>query len=334
MHGPNYGTETMTTLNEPRPKARYNCSQSDLYMLGWILAGNYDRHKERFKAKSTKYTDDTGAQLRELVRQAEQMPTEEIRTARHAVARIKLGATAVECLVIWKQLATYIRDASDDMVLKARLKQAGKSHYARAQNDEWPQVVAMMSDGGEYIRQHREQLTEGGMVENFEEEFAGLAAELEIRLTEFRQAEKDARTGGDAKLKLSNELFRQVMRMCTDGRNFFRDWPAVRLEFTFVALMRLIRHHVRRHRVHGAVIRATDGKPVVYALLLLQRQLPTGLYGIAIEGRTDLDGLFAYTGVRKGRYRLTVRTEGGEDVVRDVEVDDGPVSVGPLIVDC
>jgi len=318
----------MSTLNVARPKARYNCSQPDLYLLGEILAGNYERHKERFKAKSTKYTDDTGAQLRALARQAEELPDERIRVARHAAARIKLGDTAVKCLVMWKQLSGYIRDASDDAVLSARLRQAGKTHYARAQNDVWPQVVALMADGGEYIRGHRELLLDGGMVEHFEEDFAATAADLDARLMEFKQAEKDARTGGDAKLKLSNELFRQMMRICTDGRNFHRDRPAVRQQFTYVALMRLIRHHIRRHKVRGAVQRAEDGMPVVYALLLLQKQLPTAEYGIAIERRTDLEGLFLYTGVRKGHYRLTIRVEGAEDVVQELEVGDGPVDVG------
>lgn len=326
MDGGNREDYAMPTLNIPRPKARYNCSQDELYALADVMAGNYDRHKERFKAKSTKYTDQTGQELRDLVRDAMLIPDEVGRAARHAGERRRLGMAAVECLRLWNQLTGYIRDGVPPVLYRTRLNMAGKTHYARAQNDEWEQVDALMVAGKKYIGANEAGLVEGGMVPGFPTAFADTKNAFHARMNAFRDAEKAARTDGDAKLNLNNVVFAQVMRLCEDGRRFFHDNAAIRSQFTFVALMRLIRHHVRKHKVHGEV--KQDGQPVVYALLLLQKQMPTGEYGVALERRTDVNGHFLFTGIRKGRYRMTVRASGMEDRVLDVEVGDGPVEVG------
>jgi len=317
----------MSTQNIPRPTAEYHCSQPELYATSNVIAGSYTQHKERFKAKSTKYTDTTGTDLKAMIRDAQLLPDEARRNAEHAGLRIELGPLAVTCLDKWQMLEGYIRDGYAPSLHEVEWAKAGKTHYAEAAADDWEQVSLLMSDGAEYIGDNTAALTTGGMIVDFDLEFAAAATAFNNKLDAYKQAEESAREDTDVKLNANNAIYAEVMRICEDGKKFFKDNGAIREEFTFDTVLELVRGNLRTHKVSGNVKRATDNTVVVNGKMVLQKQLPDGSYGPGIERKTDLAGNYLYTEVRNGQYLLSAGGDGLETQTKTITVEDGPVVV-------
>jgi hypothetical protein len=310
-------------LNERRPVSRIRCGQEDFYGVAEAILRSYEEHKDRFMSYSGRYTPTTGTLLRAELSAARQLPSDEVRTARHAILRKGLDRLRADGLRRMLQLETFIRDAFGPALLDMKKQEAGFDLYDKAYNRDWNSMKGMLVAAGIFIADNLEALTTiGGMVAGSEAGLNDLKDEFSLQLTLFVKEEERARRGTDEKIRANNVLYEKIILMCSDGRKIFWDKGAIREEFTYEAVLHLVRGLVPRHGVGGTVKGAHDGIAVVNGTVLLEELLPDGTSGPVRTVRTNRDGLYKFKRVRAGRYRLTATGEGLEPERRMITVED------------
>lgn len=323
----------MSTLEEGRVKPKYRCQQSELYTVAQTIAISYDDHVAAFMDYNARYTTESGTELKAAAELASALPDVYVRTSKHAVLRKDLKARKVDCLVLWQQLASYIRDGFDEEVQNEMLDEAGHAYYRNAGNNDWEAVKGMMEAAVNFVATHGDALLTGGMVAGFAAELEGAQEAFLLKYDAFVQEEERAMELRDAKIAANNALYALVMRMCKDGRVIFRLQAALRFQFTFKRVLRLVHGGLKGHGVSGQVRLGADGPVVVQAEVVLERLLMDGSVKRAGEMLTDVNGSFKFNRVRKGRYRVIAEKEdvGGAEV--ELVVDGGPVVIQLAIGD-
>lgn len=323
----------MSTLEEDRLQPKYRCQQSELYTVAHTIATSYDDHVADFMGYNARYTTETGTELKAAADVASALPDVHVRTAQHAVVRKELKGIKVECLVLWQQLASFIRDGFDAEVLDEMLDEAGHAYYADASNNDWEAVTGMMEAAVNFVAAHGDALLTGGMVAGFAAELEGAQEALVLKYDAFLQEEERAMELRDEKIAANNALYAQVMRMCKDGQVIFRLKAALRYQFTFKRVLRLVHGGLRGHGVSGQVRLGADGPVVVQAEVVLERLLMDGSVKRAGAMLTDVNGSFKFNRVRKGRYRAVAEKVDVGRAEVELVVDGGPVVVELVIGD-
>jgi len=314
----------MSEMENDRAAARYGTGQQELYTVAEAVADSYTEHNAEFILYNGLYTATTGTDLRAEVAAARALPENPTRLASQKILKRALGKRAVDCLVLFNQLTTAIREGFDEEDYDDRLQEAGHDNYAEAQNEDWEAVQALMDDSTQFVTAYAAELTAGGLPATF-------AANLGAARTAFATAhgiylQKREWNSGmtDQKLEANNAIYQKVINMCKDGQKIFRLQAAVRDEFTFEKVLALVQGSTTRHSVSGLVTRAADGSVVIAALLRLSRLQLDGSVSSTVEVKTDIDGRYKLNDVVNGRYKLTVTADGLVSESRELEVEDGP----------
>jgi hypothetical protein len=315
----------MSTLEEDRPKPSYRCQQIELYSVARHIATSYGDYIETFMDYNGSYTTETGVELKAAVDAASALPDMNVRSAKHAVLRKQLGGLRNEGLVLWQQLASFIRDGFEPDVYNEMLTEAGHGYYAAAGNNDWEAVDGLLEAAVNFVAANSVALVAGGMVDGFAEDLGSAQEAFLLKYEAFVEEEELAMEVRDAKIEANNVVYAKVMRMCKDGRAIFRLEAALRLRFTFLAVLRLIHGGLKGHGVSGVVRIGTEGAVVAQAEVVLERLLLDGRVKRVGVVQTDIDGLFKFNRVRNGRYRALAEKVGVGSAEAAFVVYGGPV---------
>lgn len=321
----------MGTLNPERPKAEYGCGEQDLYTVCETIANSYGTYVTEFEAYSTRYSATTGTDLLNAITNARAMPDEAQRDARHAIARKDLLKLKDDCLEVWQQLTSYIRDAFDEAVYDDQLNAAGRGYYSSAQNNDWDDVKGLMQSAITYVGLTSAQLTaDGGMPIGFDVTLNDAKVAFEAMYDTFLQSLEMSRVDCDKKIDANNDVFGTTMKICEDGKRVFRKNPAVKAEFTFDSVLELVRRKRTEHGLSG-VTKLADDTLIGQVELTLEKLQDDGSYLLEEVKLSDNDGEYKFM-VKDGRYRLTAEKMNYVTVVELVEIDGGPKVVDFVMV--
>lgn len=312
----------MEPMEEEREEASYNCAQPELYTAVETVADSYTEHMTELMAYNTEYTATTGTDLKAEVQLARAVPDEGVRKGGQKVLKRQLGAVAVTCFVLFNQLATAIRNAFGEDE-EAMLQEAGKEHYRAGQQGDWDSVTEMNTAALRFVAEHTADLTVGGLPSGFVTALTTASGNYTTAYAAYRNKRNRNTEQTDEKLVANNALVAKVRALCEDGRKVFRLNAAVRKEFTFSAVVAMIRNNTVKHNLSGKVTRAADGSAVVQAGVKLEQILLDGSTGRTEQVKTDVNGLFRFMAA-DGSYRLTVTADGLLPEVRDVDIEGGP----------
>lgn len=261
----------MEPMNTPRPKAEYHCPQKDLYTivkLGWA---NYDSHLADFSLFKTTYDAQLAIDQRAALVAARLLPDETTRADIHKSLRLEMLPMGLECVELWSNMSSYIRDAFPEDQYATKRLAAGSDYYEAAMNEDWESLSELMSKGLKFAGDHSAVLAaSGGMPATFIPSMTVAAAAFDVKLELFLNAEETARVQTDAKIEANNALYRALLKMFEDGKKIFRKQPAVREQFVFETLMELVGKTISpdgKIRVSGNVSVAGSGQPVMDAVL-------------------------------------------------------------------
>lgn len=223
-----------------RPRNVYPCGQQELYTIvpnGWA---SYAEHLGRFAAKKLTYTVQKGLDAMAAMHAAEAMPDDASRESVHVLLRMKLVELASTCIIVWGDLDSYIMDGFADSEQESRRSAAGHDYYERALHEDWEGVKGLMKNGADFIAAEGAALTTGGMPMAFPGEYGAARTAFLDKYLEFTQAEELTKAMTDAKIEANNAVYRELMKMFRDGQKIFRFEPAIREQFTFERVLKLI----------------------------------------------------------------------------------------------
>ena len=312
----------MEPMEEEREEANYNCSQPELYTVAETIGDSFTAHQAELIDYNTDYTPTTGTDLKAEAQAARAMPDEDVRRGGQKALKRQLGAAALVCFVLFNQLATAIRKAFGEDE-SAMLDEAGKASYRAGQQGNWDSVTVMNTTVLDFVAAHAAELTAGGLPGNYVASMTTASSNFGTAYAAYLNKRKRNTELTDEKLKADNALKAKVQDLCEDGRKVFRLNAAVRKEFTFSAVLAMIRSNAKKHSLSGTVTRAADGTPVVQAVAKLEQILLDGSIGRTEVVKTDVNGLFKFM-TADGLYRLSISAVGLLSAVRDVDVDGGP----------
>jgi len=212
----------------------------DLYTIvktGWE---SYAEYLAQFSNHSTLYTAVRGADQLLAVEAARAMPDEEQRTEVHATLRVQMIPLAEECLIVWSNMSTYIRDGFPKDEYDNKRLAAGYAYYAGAEHRDWDDVKGLMQNGLTFATANAAELGTGGMPITFMPSFIAAKDAFELKHNAFLQAEEQAKVLGDAKVVANNTLYIDLTKMFEDGKKIFREEAAIREQFTFDRVWNLV----------------------------------------------------------------------------------------------
>lgn len=317
----------MGALNAERPTPDYKCGQQELYTVADTIANSYTEHQGMFISKNTNYTPTTGTDLKAGVQTARLLPDEAQRDVEHTIPLKELKKLRDECLVLWQDLTSYIRDGFAADLYDDERNAAGYGYYTGAASGDWSSVDGLMNDALTFVAANTAVLTSpGGMPAGFDTNLQTAYTDFAAKHEEYLQALESARQDTDKKIQANNKIYRELTKLCEDGKKYFRDDAAIREEFTFDSVLALVRQQQVKHNVTGLVTRMLDGTPLGQVDVLLELLKQDGSYVEVELKQTDNDGLYKFL-VVDGKYRLTFAKEGYLAKVLPVVVDGGPVVV-------
>jgi hypothetical protein len=314
----------MSNMNSERPRSEYRSAQGDLYTVVETICGSYDDHSADFIAYSSLYTATTGSDLLTAVASARAMPDEGQRKADHSIKRKELDDQRVVCLTYWQQLTSYIRDGFPANLYDDVEQAAGQGYYEIALNGNWDSVRSLMDSANSFILHMTAELTAGGMPVTFATDVTTASTTFATLHNDFLQSEEASKVGTDAKIMANNLIYREVMRICEDGKRIYRNNAAVREEFTFDRVLDLIRNLQSGHGVLGTTTDVSTGLVLGQVHLLLEELQDDGSYTFVADMMSANDGTYKFNGVVDGSYRLTASKVGFASMESSFTVAGGP----------
>ncbi len=290
----------MDSMNTPRPKADYHCPQKDLYIivkLGWT---SYAEFLPDFVAFKTTYDAQLGIDQLAALEAARLLPDETTREDIHKSLRIEMEPMGLECLELWSDMSSYIRDAFPVDQYETKRLAAGWDCYAAAQGEDWEAMSELMSKGVKFVNDHTAVLTTpGGMPATFLQRMTDAAAAFDVKLILFLNAEETAQIQTDAKNAANNALYHTMMDMFEDAKKVFRKQPSVRNQFVFETLRDLVGTTTGGGTSTGmkfyGLVTDSSGNPIVGATVSASNSEGSestttgvgGLYSLPIAGITE-----------------------------------------------
>jgi hypothetical protein len=286
---------------------------------------SYEEFLADFEAWSTLYSSANAVDALAALDAAIALPNEAQRKEKHTTLNKELNPLAENCLIVWKQLESYIRDGFPPLVFDDKRAAAGYDYYEGASDRNWDDVNGLMQSGAAFITANTGELTAGGMPATFEAAFVAAKDSFGTIHDKFLQAEETAKVERDEKVTANNFCYRTAMKMCEDGKKIFRNNPAVKDQFTWDKVQGLINSSQKSHTVSGVVTQVLDGAPIANALVIVLDSEMNALDGK--EATTDASGFYRINGLKNGSYVLKVAATGFDSVEETFTVADGPAVV-------
>ncbi|TNF24252.1 MAG: carboxypeptidase regulatory-like domain-containing protein [Bacteroidetes bacterium] len=323
----------MCALQSSRPQPEYPCSQQDLYTIvetGW---NSYAEYLADFTNLSTLYTAATGTNQLNALDVARKIPDEDNRTEVHKTLRIQLSGLAEDCLILWSDMSTYIRDGFPENEYESKRIAAGANYYAGAARENWDDVKGLMQNGVDFADANGTVLTLGGMPATFAAALLDAKTRFEEKHQEFLQAEEEAKVQTDRKIDANNGLYRALIKMFEDGKRIFRKNAAVREQFTFERVWELVSGSgggsgtANKAKLSGQITDANTLTPLFEVAVTLT-SADSGT--VPITRLTDADGRFLFDDLAAGGFSFLAEKVGYEPVSNSGTLEAGQSAVYDL----
>ena len=302
--------------------AKFHSSQDELYEILRLMWQSCRFYILQFVGLKGFYTSVYIDAREAEIDAAEALPDDQQRGADHEAKRAELLEKKEEGLGFWLQLERYIVSAfTDATVQKARLEEAGKKDFDRAEKNNWEKVKSVMSKGKSFIANHTAELTaNNNMPAGFQGTYNTSADGLEPLILAFKGEQEGAKTGTQTKDQANDAIYDTGMDMGDDGKFLFRKDPAKLAEFVFDQVKLLVsspgKAGFKLETIEDVVFLAIAGAKAA----MQQAGKP------AITLPTDADGKCFFDSLEVGTYTLTITADGFSTQVLTVEIKTGVIS--------
>ena len=307
-------------------KSNYTCTELELYAIAELGYNNLEGDLAAFAAKSTKYTAEFLAALRQTRSDAMALPDEEARDVEHQVLRNKLVKDFLPpVLDNFNDLKGYIKDGWPDEDPEPRYEAAGGTKYAKAANKNWENVVGLNDAMKKFIAKNTVMLAvPGGMPDTFVAKMIGDVSNFNTNYALFMQA-RETGVARDEKITANNLLHKELMNGLEDGaERVFRNDAAKRKNYVFATLKYLV-SPPGSASLRVLVIREND-TPVAEASVTIRLRDAELLEIVAppITVLSGADGVALFEHVDPGRYNGSATSSDGlVSVPFSKEIDTG-----------
>jgi len=298
-------------------KPLYKCTQQELYEILELAWDNCTANLAAFTAYKSKYVAAFVTTNEAAITAASDLPDEEVRNSEHEVLRTDLIPLNEICLNNYILLEGYIVDAFPDAQHNAKFEAAGKTHYAKAFNENWEETVALNNSMRDFITANVAALTAGGNMP------AGFQATVNSGRTNFKnkydlfKSARETGVGTEAKISANNTIYTNGIEMMEDGKRIFRnDFEKIKL-FEFNSIKTII-SPPGAASLQVAILIEGSNEPKAGANVKIQAE-----GGVATTVVTGADGISQFNGIDADRYVVTVSGSGITTKVVTKDVNTG-----------
>ena len=172
---------------------KYPCRQAELYVIVRIILLNLLAKIPAFANLKPKYNATFYNAQRLQLKNAKDMPDEEVRKARVTAKRIELEKAGKAARDRWQELKRYIREAFAEDQWTAKENEAGAQYYESASSGNWEDVESLMEDGDAFISTYAVELSaNNNMPAGFPTLFASADTAFGLKLDQFLLLEEVA----------------------------------------------------------------------------------------------------------------------------------------------
>lgn len=220
-------------------KAKYNCTQQELYGILGLAINNLEEDLPLFFAKSSNYIAALVTGLRGVLNAAVILPDEEQRNGVHQVLKGLLPGLLEPVKQDFRDLQEYIRAGWPTENPKPRYEQAGLIHFNKTGDDNWENVKGLNESMTDFITDTVNGpilITPGGMIGTFVADVAAHYAAFKAKYDLFLLS-KETSVARAAKINADNAAHTACMKFMTFGvESVFRNDAEAQKRYTFVTL--------------------------------------------------------------------------------------------------
>ena len=297
-------------------KPVYNCSIDDLFLAlnyGWELT---EQNLPALAAYKSKYTPQYVKTNRADLRSAEDLPDQTARYAPTQSQRLDLVDKKEEVLDYFQFLVGYIEDAYPEAKVKIMTQAAGQGKYAKAQNNNWTSVKALLSSALAFIESNKAELSQNkNMPEDFLARFQKVRTDFDALYNTWNTEDSDSTTLTEEKIKANNAAYNAFAGVTSDAQKVYRKDAAMAQKFSFAALLSQVRG-TSAAGVAGKVNEKGTKKGLADGTLTIE--------SLGKSVQTDVNGRFDFSPIAAGFYTLKIEVAGYEPfVIEDFEIRTG-----------
>jgi hypothetical protein len=225
----------------PVVRAKYQCTQDELYAIANLAINNLNSDLTAFAAKKAKYDAAYVTGRRALRTTAMNLPDEESRNGVHQVLKNLLPGLVNPIKDNFMDLKGYIRDAWPGENPVPRYEAAGLIKYNNIREENWEEVVALNQKMIAFVTDFAGPLaTPGGMVVGFPTKLTGDRDAFDAVYDPFMSS-KETGTATAAKVTANNTLYTGIMEFMKDGvEMIFRNDEDNKKRYVFAKLKDLV----------------------------------------------------------------------------------------------
>lgn len=300
-------------------QTNYRCSQQELYsccLLGWTSCTN---NLPAFTAFKSKYNAPFITTQLASVDAAKRLKGNQARAAQSETYRIELVLLAISCRNNFQALKRYIMEAYAPQMQKPQLEAAGQEFFTKATQNNWEAIESLNNYGEIYITDNATILgTAGYMPPTFATQFIADATAFTAKHLLFMNQEEADEEGTQEKVEANNGIYTQLIKMCLDGQEIFKNDPAKYKQFVFAEIL-IKASSVGQSGVRGTALDALTQLPVAGAEVLI--------IGSSESATTDADGKFEIKPLPTGTYDIRITCLGYQDqIIQQFHITTGIIS--------
>lgn len=210
----------------------FSGSQSDLIIILGIVLDSYLLHLDDISDFNKAYDEVWGTSRQTRLADAAAMPDEQ--TLR-AISEGKHGDVVKFCKegrFDWQALKRYTTGSFPEDTWGYKLKAAGSNFYKNAANGNWPQAQQMFTNSLNFIDANEVALS-AKMPDTFKASYTAKINLFKQAVKEYGQSKQNIPEGTQARLKVLNQLYKEIIEMMKDAQLKFRNDDSIRKKFVF-----------------------------------------------------------------------------------------------------
>jgi len=304
----------------------YRCSQQELYsccLLGWTSCSE---NLAAFTAFKSKYDLAFVTTQLASVDDAKRLKGNQARSAQSETYRIELVALADQCRSNWQSLKRYIVEAFAPEMQKPQLEAAGQEYYTKATQNNWEAIESLNNFGETYIADNEAILASAGyMPLTFKPDFVAACTAFTAKHLQFMNQEETDEEGTQEKIEANNAIYTQLINMCLDGQEIFKNNEAKYKQFVFADIL-IKASSVGTAGIRGIVRDAATQLPIA--------GVSVTILGSSQSAITDIDGRYEIKPLAAGYYDVSFVVPNYQDIViNQHQVLTGTVSTLDVLLD-
>ena len=268
----------------------FSCSQEVLYLVctaAWNLCSNFLNQFTAFRAI---YTATYVADNLQAVKDAQDLTPSLQSIGDRTLVRTACVNALTNVQANWQRLKTYIDNAFDADQVRAQVKIAGGSFYAKVSSKNWSAAHSLIDAANTFITNNLDALTaNGNMPADFQTTFQTDGDTFIAASAAYASVTIAAKQFTGEKNAANAAIYQALVNMLTDGKKIFADNKVAEKQFIFSRLVKIYKGGSAS--LIGTVTNANN----------------VGIEGAVI---TSSNGQYIATTNKKGYYRITRIAEG------------------------